>query len=121
MNYTEPIIKTDVSAAENATREAVVYPAKQDTWALPETLTDAAMRELRAAVAELTRRAVTAEAREAATCEWTEDRADGSWDGACGERWYLVDGTPSANGMNYCPKCGKHLVPVVTPEPVEDD
>lgn len=39
------------------------YPTETESWMRPaETLTDAAMRELRAAVAEYARRAVMAEA-----------------------------------------------------------
>ena len=25
---------------------------------------------------------------------------------ACGEEWFLNEGTPSENNMNYCPNCG---------------
>lgn len=25
---------------------------------------------------------------------------------ACGCEWFLEDGTPAENGMNYCPRCG---------------
>jgi len=26
---------------------------------------------------------------------------------ACGVLWYLEEGTPAENEMNYCPKCGE--------------
>ncbi len=61
------------------------------------------------------------ESEKAATCEWTEDESDGSWDGACGEKWCLEDGTPANNNMNYCPGCGRHLVTIPTVAPVEED
>jgi DNA-directed RNA polymerase subunit RPC12/RpoP len=27
----------------------------------------------------------------------------------CGEEWYLEDGTPKQNNMNFCPKCGADM------------
>ena len=44
------------------------------------------------------------------TCEWTEDEDDGSWDGSCGVKWCLNEGTPEDNNMHYCPECGGSLV-----------
>lgn len=38
------------------------------------------------------------------------------WDGdchyqcsSCGEEWFLNEGTPSENDMNYCPNCGAKM------------
>lgn len=28
---------------------------------------------------------------------------------ACGCEWFLEDGTPAENGMNYCPRCGAKM------------
>lgn len=43
------------------------------------------------------------------TCKWKEDKLEGGWDGSCGIRWWLDEGTPKANGMIFCPRCGKRL------------
>ena len=42
-------------------------------------------------------------------CTWTEDE-DGIWNGSCGVAWECTNDTPAANGMQYCPQCGKPLV-----------
>jgi hypothetical protein len=46
------------------------------------------------------------------TCLWThtadEYDDDGLWN-TCGDQWFLPEGTPSGNGMNYCPLCGGKL------------
>lgn len=38
------------------------------------------------------------------------------WDGDChykctfcGEEWFLIEGTPNENNMNYCPNCGAKM------------
>ncbi len=41
-------------------------------------------------------------------CLWTED-TEGGWTFSCGLRWWLDEGTPKQNGMNFCPRCGKRL------------
>jgi DNA-directed RNA polymerase subunit RPC12/RpoP len=28
---------------------------------------------------------------------------------ACGCEWFLEDGSPTENGMNYCPRCGARM------------
>lgn len=44
---------------------------------------------------------------------WIE--IEDSWDDChyqctgCGEEWYLDDGTPAENNMNYCPHCGAKM------------
>lgn len=44
---------------------------------------------------------------------WEE--VDDVWDdlhyrcSACGCEWFLEDGTPAENGMNYCPNCGAKM------------
>jgi len=43
-----------------------------------------------------------------ATCAWTEDE-DGNWDTECGNKWTFFDGTPSDNGLVFCPFCGRTL------------
>lgn len=47
------------------------------------------------------------------TCVWTRDADEqyghDSWDGTCGVKWCIPVGTPSENGMNYCPRCGAKL------------
>lgn len=51
------------------------------------------------------------------TGKWQE--TDDGWDGVfyvcseCGCSWTLIDGTPSDNGMNFCPHCGTKMVEVV--------
>ena len=42
-------------------------------------------------------------------CVWTEDADTESWDGTCGVKWCLTDGSPFENGMHYCPRCGAPL------------
>jgi hypothetical protein len=57
------------------------------------------------------------------TCEWTQDDPDDEdcriWNGDCGIMWQFEDGTPKENDMNFCPKCGKQLVEIKTPESEE--
>jgi len=48
----------------------------------------------------------------APVCEWQYDELDGSWEGTCGIKWTLIDGTPSENYMVKCPQCGYKLVEV---------
>ena len=47
-------------------------------------------------------------------CKWTHDQQDDKWGGECGAAWWLCEGTPSENNMNYCPKCGKKLEEVTS-------
>lgn len=42
------------------------------------------------------------------TCTWTEDE-DGVWDTACGNRFEIMNGTPTENELAFCPYCGKGL------------
>lgn len=46
------------------------------------------------------------------TCEWRQctSEYDTSWEGTCGIKWILIDGTPTENYMQFCPKCGGKLV-----------
>jgi hypothetical protein len=41
----------------------------------------------------------------ATPCVWEEDE-DGVWDTACGDRFDIIDGTPSENSMAFCHYCG---------------
>lgn len=43
-----------------------------------------------------------------AVCVWTWVD-NGSWSSACGLDWSCEDGTPTENGMNFCPFCGAKL------------
>ena len=63
---------------------------------------------------------VRIEAKESEVCEWhvETDCDDDVWNGSCGIKWVMVTGTPSGNGMVYCPKCGRKLVEKVE-EPKE--
>ena len=48
-------------------------------------------------------------------CKWRDD--DEFWQTDCGLEWWLCDGTPAENNMNYCPKCGGEIE---TPEEATD-
>lgn len=43
-------------------------------------------------------------------CEWTQDADDGSWDTACGNKFYIENGTPEENDMLFCCYCGATLM-----------
>jgi len=43
------------------------------------------------------------------TCVWSPEIIDNYWRGSCGIVWQCEFGTPSENGMNYCPRCGAKL------------
>lgn len=47
--------------------------------------------------------------RDARTCEWTYDDSEDSWNGTCGIKWALTEGTPEENEMRFCPGCGAAL------------
>ena len=42
-------------------------------------------------------------------CHWSQDD-DGCWSGSCGIAWYIPEGMPMENTMNYCPNCGATLL-----------
>jgi len=44
-------------------------------------------------------------------CRWADDD-DGIWRTECGGAWTLMAGTPTDNGMGWCPYCGRPLVEV---------
>ena len=44
-------------------------------------------------------------------CRWARVEED-YWSGECGALWTFPDGTPSDNGMQFCPVCGGRLVQV---------
>lgn len=46
---------------------------------------------------------------DARTCEWTYDESEDSWNGTCGIKWVLTEGTPEENEMHFCPGCGAAL------------
>lgn len=43
--------------------------------------------------------------------EWKEcDMYESSWEcSACGEMWTLIEGTPTHNGLKFCPNCGAQM------------
>ena len=47
--------------------------------------------------------------------KWEEINEYGGWGdthyrcSVCGEEWYLEDGKPADNNMNFCPKCGARM------------
>ena len=47
--------------------------------------------------------------------KWEELTDYGGWGdthyrcSVCGEEWYLEDGTPQQNNMNFCPRCGSRM------------
>lgn len=47
--------------------------------------------------------------------KWEELSDYGGWGdthyrcSVCGEEWYLEDGTPQQNNMNFCPRCGARM------------
>ena len=42
------------------------------------------------------------------TCTWTENE-DGVYETNCGNLFMFNDGTPSENGFEFCPYCGREL------------
>ncbi len=43
------------------------------------------------------------------TCKWKNEDGFTYWWPDCGNELVLVEGTPSDNGMIYCPYCGKKI------------
>lgn len=47
---------------------------------------------------------------------WEEVTDYGGWGdthyrcSVCGEEWYLEDGNPKDNNMNFCPRCGARMI-----------
>ncbi len=47
--------------------------------------------------------------------KWEELTDYGGWGdthyrcSVCSEEWYLEDGTPQQNNMNFCPRCGSRM------------
>lgn len=47
---------------------------------------------------------------------WEEVADYGGWGdthyrcSVCGEEWYLEDGNPKDNNMNFCPRCGARMM-----------
>lgn len=47
------------------------------------------------------------------SCEWIQTDFDSNtWDSDCGNSFDLNDGSPSDNGMKFCPYCGRPLTEV---------
>ena len=42
------------------------------------------------------------------TCTWRETGE--MWESACKYCFAFIGGTPSQNGFDYCPKCGRRLI-----------
>lgn len=53
------------------------------------------------------------------TCKWVED-SDGVWRSGCDNEFTTIDGTPSENGMRFCPFCGGDLVEVCYQDLADD-
>ena len=51
----------------------------------------------------------TQDTGEMEVCVWTYDDDSDSWDGTCGVKWILSDGTPKEHDMKFCPRCGAVL------------
>ena len=51
-------------------------------------------------------------------CRYIQQSDDGStWSCTkCCEWWYLEDGNPFENNMNYCPRCGRYIEALVKAE-----
>lgn len=48
------------------------------------------------------------------TCRWLIDPDNITseiWETACGNTFIFERGTPSENGFNFCPYCGRHAAP----------
>lgn len=64
------------------------------------------------------------EIRKGGVCEWSNqeplDGEESCWN-TCGVEWGLNWGTPSENGMKYCPICGRKLVEDLTGQEATND
>lgn len=56
----------------------------------------------------------------APACEWEEDDDDGNYETACGNRFCIIEGSPTNNRMRYCCYCGGRLA-VAAPAQDSDD
>ena len=56
------------------------------------------------------------------TCNWFQDSEDQSdlYDTTCGNRYFIIDGTPTDNGFLFCCYCGKPLTQTLI-EPEQDN
>ena len=54
------------------------------------------------------------EAMKPKTCEWKQctSEYDTSFEGTCGVKWLLIDGTPTENHMQFFPNCGGKLIEI---------
>jgi len=43
------------------------------------------------------------------TCRWVAN-SDGVYETACGNMWEFIDGSPSDNGVLFCPFCSKGII-----------
>jgi hypothetical protein len=78
---------------------------------------DAVMDELAEAIAALP-------VPDVQHCNWTQgydDAEQNAWKTNCDSYWYIIDGSPSENGMKFCHGCGKPIAehPYVEPEESE--
>nr|DAM52113.1 MAG TPA: NTP-PPase-like protein [Caudoviricetes sp.] len=51
-----------------------------------------------------------------ATCEWSFDGQEHSWNGKCGASWLFFEDGPNENRMRFCPGCGKPVLIAYQPE-----
>lgn len=53
-------------------------------------------------------------------CHWSQDD-EGTWNGTCGVEWYMTEGTPQENEMNYCTNCGAVLMETKQTKETDDE
>lgn len=42
-------------------------------------------------------------------CTWTDPDGEGNYDTECGNRFVVIQGTPSDNEMGWCCYCGREI------------
>lgn len=53
-------------------------------------------------------------------CVWYEDQ-DANWNTQCDSCFFVVDGTPIENGMNYCCYCGRRLEQILYMDSADEE
>lgn len=92
---------------EQSSRKKIIYSKYKHNKEFRQEV-DAEIKKYSEAIAELE------EAMKPKTCEWKQcdTEYDTHWDGSCGIGWMLEEGTPSYNGMKFCPQCGGKLIEI---------
>ena len=71
--------------------------------------------EIKSLISQLTVEKEKLERQAVKRGEWEEISEYNGWGdthyrcSVCGEEWYLEDGTPKQNNMNFCPQCGADM------------